>query len=114
MLIEQRLRAFAALLLQRALRLAATKPRTIGVGLLRRRFLCCALPQSIQIDDISHARLHYAKIAGRERQRRGKTDSIAIQNPRMPMSDRINNRVSLCGNQTYCALARAHAMAIAE
>ena len=85
MLIEQRLRAFAAMLLLRGLRLSAAKTRTIGVGLLRSRFLCGALPESIQIDDITHARLHHAKTAGKERQcRRRRTDSIAIQNPRMP------------------------------
>jgi hypothetical protein len=89
MLIEQRFRAVAALFILRALRLAAAKPRTIGVGLLRRQVLGGALPESIQIDDVTHARLHHAKTAEKEQQRRAKMDSIAIQNPRMPIFDSI-------------------------
>jgi hypothetical protein len=91
MLVEQRLRAFAALLILRALRLGATKPRTIGISLLRRRFLCGALPESIQIDDVTHARTHHAKTAEKERMRREKINSITIQNPRMPIPDSTNN-----------------------
>ena len=80
MLIEQRLRALALLLLVGALRLAAAELRAIGVGLLCRGFLRGALPESIQIDDFtSHARLHHAKTAGKERQRRAKIVPIAIQ-----------------------------------
>src|SRR5262245_24087958 len=101
MLVEQRLRAFAALLILRALRLAATKPRTIGIGLLRRRFLCGALPESIQIDDVTHARPHHAKTAEKERMRREKINSITIQNPRMPIPDSTNNGISLCENQFF-------------
>lgn len=57
MLIEQLPRAFDALLLMRTFRLAAAKSRTVGIGLLRRRFLCRTLSESIEIDDIAHARL---------------------------------------------------------
>src|SRR5437773_1055512 len=114
MLIEQRLRAFARPLLLRALGLAATEPRTIGVCLFRRRFLRRAFSDSFQIDDITHAGLHHLEDRRKkERQRRAKIDSIAIQNPRMPLSDSTNNSISLCGNEFFCALARARAMAIA-
>jgi hypothetical protein len=91
MLIERRLRALALLLLVGALRLAATELRAIGVGFLCRGIFCGALPESLQIDDVTHARLHQAKTAEKERQRRVKIVSIAIQNPRMPIPDNTNN-----------------------
>jgi hypothetical protein len=106
MLVEQRLRAFAALLVLCALRLAATKPRTIGVGLLRRGFLCGALPESIEIDDVTHGRIHHAKTAEKERTRREEINLITIQNPRMPIPDSTNNGISLCENQFFAQQSR--------
>lgn len=81
MLIEPRSRMLGALLLLVAFQLGAAKSCAICVGLLGRRFLCRAFPESIEIDDIAHARLLQAKAAEKERQRRSNAESIAIQNP---------------------------------
>ncbi|HXD53060.1 MAG TPA: hypothetical protein VN689_14260 [Burkholderiales bacterium] len=91
MLVELHTGALALLPLLRTLGFAAAESRAVGVGLLRRRFFLSAFSEAFQIDDITHARLHHAKTAGKERQRRVKIDPITIQNPRMPVSDNTNN-----------------------
>src|SRR5437870_261901 len=83
MLVEQRLGALALLLLLRALGLAATEPRTIGVSLLRRRFLCGAFPDSVQIDDITHARLHH--LEDRRKRATAPRENRLNSHPRIPV-----------------------------
>src|SRR6185295_5389260 len=86
--------------------LGAAKPRAVGVGLSGRLFSHVSLFESLEVDHVAHASLHYPATRRRDESLARKTSSrvaqanlMVIQIPRVMFSDSIKKNNSLCENR---------------